>query len=167
MPEDFFKGSYPYAAQNESGLPIPYAHLIEADTARQFVPWAKLLHESFQTNQKPLWNPYAFSGSPFLANGQNGAMDPMMQLLRFSDFELGFTLFQFLQMVLAGSFTFLLLCSWQLSPMAAFWGASIFALNPLFRMFSGHRVFSSMVWFPSGSVVVTVRTRCLRPFFAP
>ena len=38
------------------------------------LPWKNLTIETFKMGQWPLWNPYAFSGTPHLANFQSAVL---------------------------------------------------------------------------------------------
>lgn len=59
------------------------------DQTFQFFPWLSFAREQFQKGAVPLWNPYSYSGSPLLANGQSAV---------FSPFHLLFYIFPFLKM---------------------------------------------------------------------
>lgn len=46
------------------------------DVLRQLYPWRVLAIESFRNFHIPLWNPYNFAGTPFLANDQSAVWYP-------------------------------------------------------------------------------------------
>jgi hypothetical protein len=46
------------------------------DTDAFYAPFASFLHDRLGHRELPLWNPYAFSGQPFAADPQSGALYP-------------------------------------------------------------------------------------------
>ena len=50
------------------------------DVVLQFVPWAHQVRESWKALEPPLWNHFAASGYPLLANGQAAALSPLRLL---------------------------------------------------------------------------------------
>jgi len=48
-----------------------------ADAIRQLYPWRELAIDLIKHSQLPLWNPYAFSGTPLLANFQTAIFYPL------------------------------------------------------------------------------------------
>ena len=70
--DDFFT-SLPWAASagahaaGNSGL---------GDPAFQMLPWHQLSQEALRHWRLPLWNPYAFSGIPLMANAQSAPLSP-------------------------------------------------------------------------------------------
>lgn len=77
------------------------------DIITQIYPWRFFAVETYKNLQIPLWNPYSFSGTPFLANYQSAVFSPL---------NIGFFIFPFfewwgmmvlLQPLLAGIFTYL------------------------------------------------------------
>lgn len=71
---------FPY---NSGGWYIP-GHLtvykgghFASDAIREMYPWKQLAVELMKNGDVPLWNPYAFSGTPLLANMQTAAFYPL------------------------------------------------------------------------------------------
>lgn len=63
---------YPWA-----GLPAPAtASFPQTDEADTYYPWQSFVSRSLRDGDLPLWNPHSFAGSPFMVNGQNGALYP-------------------------------------------------------------------------------------------
>lgn len=48
-----------------------------SDAIRQIYPWKELAVSMIKEGQLPLWNPYAFSGTPLLANIQTAVFYPL------------------------------------------------------------------------------------------
>ena len=46
------------------------------DPVTQFVAWTALVKDSYAQGEMPLWNPYALSGTPLLANDQSAPFSP-------------------------------------------------------------------------------------------
>jgi len=46
--------------------------LVSLDSATQFLPWYAYLGQNLRAGHVPGWNPYAFSGTPFIANPLSG-----------------------------------------------------------------------------------------------
>jgi len=77
------------------------------DVIRQLYPWKALSLKMIKEGQIPLWNPYAFSGNPHLANFQTAIFYPgNLFFLLFSQINAWIVL-QMLQFFLAGFFFFL------------------------------------------------------------
>lgn len=46
------------------------------DAVAQFIPWRVLYARTVRNGEVPLWNPYQFCGTPFLANAQSAVLYP-------------------------------------------------------------------------------------------
>jgi hypothetical protein len=65
--------SYPWAPLGgDSGR----SHLLHPDQSEGFYPWQVFANRALRDGELPLWNPYSFAGTPFLANGQSGVLYP-------------------------------------------------------------------------------------------
>ncbi len=73
-----------------------------ADLILENYPWKRLLVNAVKAQQLPLWDPYLFSGHPFLANGQHSALYPLTWIFFFIPASRAFGLFITLQLGLAG-----------------------------------------------------------------
>ncbi|MDR3707448.1 MAG: hypothetical protein P4L33_04045 [Capsulimonadaceae bacterium] len=49
---------------------------LQFDGIAQFYPWRKFAAETLRSGFLPLWNPYEFCGTPFLANSQSAVLYP-------------------------------------------------------------------------------------------
>ena len=107
LPADILYTFEPYeAAAAEMGVPYPQNHLL-GDLILENYPWKLFLRESFQSRQLPLWNPYLFAGHPFLANGQHSALYPLSVIFYALPLWRAFGVFAWVQLGLAGVFTYL------------------------------------------------------------
>jgi hypothetical protein len=55
---------------------VPHNALI-SDLILQNYPWQKFSVQALSNNEFPLWNPYLFAGTPFLAKGQSATLYPL------------------------------------------------------------------------------------------
>ncbi len=79
------------------------------DGIAQFYPWRVHLHRSVvDEGMIPLWNPYQFCGTPFLANAQTAPLYPLNILFILFEPVRAFGLSAMIHLFLAGAFTFLL-----------------------------------------------------------
>ncbi|MBI4436372.1 MAG: YfhO family protein, partial [Candidatus Omnitrophica bacterium] len=95
------------------------------DQTLQFFPWLSFARESLRRGQIPLWNPYNYSGSPLLANGQSAVFSPFYLLFYVFPFLKMFSVVACLRLFLAGLFMVLFLRSLGVS----LWGSLLSALS--------------------------------------
>jgi O-antigen/teichoic acid export membrane protein len=88
-----------YAA--EQGVGIPHNELL-SDLILENAPWKMLIRAAIQDWELPLWNPYIFTGVPFLAAGQHSALYPFSLLFYILPLSRAYGLFTWLQLTLAG-----------------------------------------------------------------
>lgn len=96
------------------------------DVITQIFPWKWLVIDSFKSGNFPLWNPYAFSGTPLLANYQSGALSPLNILYFIFPFVDAWSMSVLLQPLLASLFMFIFLKSINRSDFASTIGAIAF-----------------------------------------
>src|SRR3954463_15120041 len=70
LPADNLYQFQPWTAYREQqGVPaVPHNSLL-SDLVLENLPWKHFIRESLSNGEIPLWNPYLFSGVPFLAAG--------------------------------------------------------------------------------------------------
>jgi len=112
---------------NEACGDINVAHngLISSDQAAQFYPWRVLVRTFIRQGIMPLWNPYAFSGYPLLANGQSAIFYPINLLANFLPLRYAFTFRAVMLLFVAAFSTFLLARQLGISG----WGALFAAIS--------------------------------------
>lgn len=98
---DFYSSEYPNG--------MPYKNFLITDPVRQQFPWRHLAVESIGNYELPLWNPYNFTGTPLLANFQNGAFYPLNILFLFLPFEFSWSILILLQSLLGAVFIYFFL----------------------------------------------------------
>lgn len=108
---------------------IPIKNLEITDSFSQFFPWRSLAGDFWKAGKPPLWNPYMFSGTPFLATLHSAALYPLNVLyLFFSDIN-AWTGLIFLQVFLSATFMYVFLKNMKLGKAASFLGATAFAFS--------------------------------------
>ncbi|MBI4130584.1 YfhO family protein [Candidatus Roizmanbacteria bacterium] len=112
IPSDTIIGLYHpyrdlYALEYPNG--IPYKNFLITDPVRQQYPWRKLAIDELKAGNVPLWNPYAFSGYPLLANLQSAAFYPLNFVFFLFPFRVSWTVLIILQPLLSaiGMYLFL------------------------------------------------------------
>jgi O-antigen/teichoic acid export membrane protein len=116
--------------------------------------WKRFILESFRqpgglTNKLPLWNPYIFAGTPFLAAGQHSAMYPLSVLFYVLPVAYAYGPFTVLQFWLAGLFMYIFARTLGVNRFGATVAAITYQLSAVmvvqvvFTM-----IIAAMVWLP-------------------
>ncbi|HEY3175930.1 MAG TPA: YfhO family protein [Candidatus Polarisedimenticolia bacterium] len=79
------------------------------DLFNWFFPWRAFAADSFAKGDLPIWNPYSYTGTPFLANMQSGLLYPPNLVFWILDFPDAMRVFLIIQFGLAAWFMYLLL----------------------------------------------------------
>lgn len=67
----------PWAAQAPPDLSLPPWNPLRWDGIAQFYPWRLFAARTLREGLIPLWNPYQFCGTPFIANSQSAVFYPL------------------------------------------------------------------------------------------
>jgi len=113
--------------QDQFGFTRPHNPMF--DPIQQYLPWRIYAVESVRAGLIPLWNPYAFCGTPFLANLQSTLLYPLNVLFLLTGARHGFGLSAILHLSLGGLFMFAFLRTLSLRPAAALFGALVLMFN--------------------------------------
>src|SRR5574341_1356018 len=121
------------------------------DTWSQFFYWRHFAYEHLAKGELPLWNPYVFSGTPFLAGIQSALFYPVNWLFLFLPTAFAINLSIGLHCFLASVFT----CAYARYIGVAWTGSILAGVSfaygaPLFlRILPGHLApLSTMIWLP-------------------
>lgn len=114
----YVPGSYPNKAQYP-------------DVIRQIYPWKTLVIEELKQKRLPLWNPYAFSGTPLLANFQSAPFYPLNFLYFIMDQKDAWSILIILQPLIAFVFTYLYCRTMLIS----IWGSIIASISYSFSLY--------------------------------
>ena len=99
------------------------------DSVGQFYPWRHFAAAELHAGRIPLWNPYQFCGTPFVANSQSAVFYPGNLLYWLLPTATAAGPNVILHLCLAGWFTFAFLRSYRLSVGAAVLGGVAFAFS--------------------------------------
>lgn len=130
--------------------PPPLPHNPEVgDSISQSYPFRAYTAESLKNGIIPLWNPYIFTGNPYLANGQSAVFDPLGLVFLIFTPSIAFGILLMLQLFTAGLVMYLFLRGLHLVWPAALLGAIAFAFNGFFLTWLENTVFvASALWTP-------------------
>jgi O-antigen/teichoic acid export membrane protein len=107
LPADILFADQPYrAAADDLGVSHPHNHLL-GDLILENYAWKRFFVQAFRNRELPLWDPYVFSGHPFLANGQHSALYPLSILFYLLPLWRAYGIFVWLQLGMAGAFAYL------------------------------------------------------------
>ena len=135
------------------GVDVPHNELLSDLLLENYV-WKQFILESFRqpgglTNKLPLWNPYLFAGTPFLAAGQHSAMYPLSVLFYVLPVAYAYGPFTVLQFWLAGLFMYIFARTLGINRFGATVSAITYQLSAVmvvqvvFTM-----IIAAMVWLP-------------------
>lgn len=132
VPADTLVGAYfpwlDYKWGYAVGVPVKNALL--SDSFSQFFLWKHLAVDFVKQGIVPLWNPYSYSGTPFLATYHSAVLLPFNLLLLFPKY-FGWGLYIFGQTFLAAVGMYLLLGVYIKNSAAKLAGSLVFALSGL------------------------------------
>ncbi|MDP6530224.1 MAG: alkaline phosphatase family protein [Gemmatimonadota bacterium] len=118
------------------------------DCNLSYYPRRAVLHAAWKDGEVPLWNPYSFGGTPFLADVQAGVLYPPNWALFPMDPARQLGLFLFLHAAWGG-LGMLLLLRHRVPPLVALSAAAAFCLNEYFAKHFGQPTFlAAAAWTP-------------------
>jgi hypothetical protein len=119
------------------------------DVPRFFYPMRFYAAQRIKALETPLWNPYIFCGTPFLANWHSACFYPLSAIYYILPFERGFHIYMVVHFILAGLFMWLFLRALGLAPPSSFIGAAAFAFSGfLISLADFPNFLSSYIWLP-------------------
>ena len=126
--------------------------LFGSDFALQFYPWKKFIYDRVHTTGSiPFWNPYLFSGTPFIANIQASIFYPLGFLYYLLPPEPAYLYSTVIHFALGGIFMFSMMRAMSVSPEGSFLSAIVFTFNGyvLAHLYAGHlTLIQSYIWIP-------------------
>src|SRR3972149_5178682 len=132
LPVDALVGAHvPWTEVAWGGYPagVPIKNLEITDSFSQFFPWRSLVGEFWRNLTIPLWNPYIFSGTPFLATLHSSTLYPMNAVYWLFDNVNSWNILVMAQSFLAAFFMYLFLKKLDLDTRASFLGSIAFAFS--------------------------------------
>ena len=160
LPADNLFGFEPWQSfAEEWNATVPQNGLL-SDLILENYAWKGLIIDSIQAGEIPLWNPYLFAGTPFMAAGQQSTMYPFSILFYLLPLAEAYGWFSALQVALAGFAMYFLARVLRINRL----GSLIAAIT---YMFSGFYivsvVFSMMIaaaiWLPAALACVELILR--------
>ena len=123
--------------------------LLQWDSLAQYYPWRHFAAQELRAGHIPLWNPFEFTGTPFVANAQSAVFYPLNLPFWFFDTAYAFGIAAFLHSLLAMFATYFLCQRWQLSRAASVVAAVAFAsCGYLMAWALLPTLFSTASWLP-------------------
>ncbi|MCL4458521.1 MAG: YfhO family protein [Chloroflexi bacterium] len=120
-----------------------------SDPILQYYPWRHFLAESLKGGVLPLWNPYIFAGTPFLANPQSAVFYPLNVIFLLLPTPLAYTYQILLHIFLAGLFTYLYLRKLGTGQLAALVGGVVFMFSGVLVAWAEFAtILSTAIWLP-------------------
>lgn len=131
---------------------ISQMSLFGSDFVLQFSAWKGFLYHQVRVNASvPFWNPYLFSGTPFIANIQASMFYPLGILYYLLPPETAYVYSTVIHCMLGCSFMYFFVRSLRVSALGATISALIFTYNGFFmaHLYAGHLSFvQNYIWIP-------------------
>lgn len=164
LPADNLFTFEPYlSAADELGVGQPHNALL-SDLILENYAWKRFIVQSIKARQLPLWNPYLFAGSPFLATGQHSALYPLSVVFYALPVWRAYGLFTVIQLGLAGVFMFVLARVLGISRLGATIAGITFELSGFFLVSAVHpMIIAAAAWLPLILAAIELIVR-QRPF---
>lgn len=119
------------------------------DAMAQYYPWRSFAHDTMRRGIIPLWNPYQFCGTPFVANDQSAVFYPPNALFYLLHPAQAFGISAALHLLLAGLFAFMFLRAIGLGRFGALFGGVTFAFCAFFAAWVQlPTVMNTAAWLP-------------------
>lgn len=149
LPVDNLFAFEPYrTAAEQFDIQHPHNPLL-SDLIVQHYPWRRFVEESFERGELPLWNPYLFSGTPFLAKGQHLALYPLSVIFFLFPLWKAYGVFTVVHLALAGYFTYVLARSFKLSAFSSLVAGLTYELSGFMLARCGFpMIIASAAWLP-------------------
>lgn len=152
FPSNFLATFYsPWATVKYEGFEngVPHKPIGGNDQIRMFYPYRTFINESLAKGEFPLWNPYNFSGSPFIAGFQSAVFYPLNILYAFLPQIQAWSILVVAQPLLGTLFMYLYLHLFVREKLAAFFGAFAAGFSGFIITWSAENavVGQSALWF--------------------
>ncbi len=128
-----------------------------SDAIRQLYPWRQLVVDLIKDKQLPLWNPYAFSGTPLLANFQTACFYPLnIIFFLVPDFPISWTVYLASSVFLGSLWMYLLMRTLGRSRASALFAAIAFSASGYMTVWlEWGVVVHALIWLPCSLFAVT------------
>src|SRR6266851_7453783 len=165
LPADNLYQFQPWAAYREQqGVPaVPHNSLL-SDLVLENLPWKQFIRQSIANHELPLWNPYIFAGTPFLAEGQHSALYPFSVIYYVMPLDKAYGWFTVSQIWLAGLFMYLFMRGLGIGRFGATIAAIAYQLSGFFlASVVFQMIIAAAAWLPFLLLMVewTIQQRAL------
>lgn len=127
---------------------------------RLFYPYADYLKASYESSQIPLWNPYMFSGMPFLATMQSGVLYPLNLIFILFNFPVALNIQVLIHSLIASIGMYLFLEDCKIDWTCALFGTILYAFGGFFVLrIEFFSQYFSYTWIP---LLIYVYRKALR-----
>ena len=124
-------------------------NILQWDSLAQYYPWRHFAAQELHGGRIPLWNPFEFCGTPFMANAQSAVFYPLNWPFWVFETATAFGIAAFFHTLLASFATYFLCQRWQLSRAASVVAATAFAFcGYLAAWVLLPTLFSTASWLP-------------------
>ncbi|MEK7450631.1 MAG: YfhO family protein [Patescibacteria group bacterium] len=152
FPSNFLAQVYsPWRTEKFPGWGIGIPHKpIGDDQIRLFYPERTFANEMLGKYTIPLWNPYIFAGTPFLADFQSGIFYPLNIFYFFLPQIIAWEILLLIQPIMAAFFMYLFLTLFRLKKSAIWLGAISFGFSGYMLVWSQEHVAAGQaaLWLP-------------------
>lgn len=114
---------------SHSAAPTEAWNPLRWDSIAQFYPWRLFAARTVDAGLLPLWNPYQFCGTPFVANSQSAVLYPLNVLFYLLPVPYAFGYSAALHLALCGWFTYLLARRLRVTEVAALLAGCVYAFS--------------------------------------
>ncbi len=144
----------------------PSQHVM-MDPVQVFYPWLRFAAREVRAGRLPTWNPYAYCGSPFLANMQSAVYSPFTTLFYLWPDPRVLPWIQLLKALVAGIGAFGFLRAIGLSKWPAIVGGWCFPLSGFLNVWLNFPLSAAAVWLPAGMWAVAALLKKPRGWGGP
>ncbi len=146
LPADTLYSFEPY--QSALKIEEPQNPLL-ADLVLENYVWQRFIVKSVHAGQLPLWDPFLFTGHPFLANGQHSALYPLSLVFHLFPLPRAYGIFIVLQLGLAGISSYLLGRTMHATKLGAFLAGITFQFSGFLVVSVVHpMIVAAAAWLP-------------------
>ena len=161
LPSDIIFRDPFFSEHAPPGFLKPHNNLLYDETY-QFFPWRVHVKEAMSQGQLPLWNPYIFCGTPFLAKDQPAVFDPInLFSLAFETVD-AVLVVAILRIVVAGLGTYLLVRALGGGRIGAFVSAVSYGFGGFIIVWLAHPHSGVAAWLPWFLLTIEWLVRRLR-----
>ena len=123
--------------------------ILQWDSLAQYYPWRHFAAQELRAGHIPLWNPFEFTGTPFVANAQSAVFYPLNLPFWVFDTAYAFGVAALIHTLLAAFATYFLCQRWQLSRAASVVAAIAFSFCGYLAAWALlPTLFSTASWLP-------------------